>query len=315
MKRNALTIVTGGVLVLIFGLMLFAFQVRSTEVAVVTTFGRYSRSLDKPDLYWRLPWPIQKIYKFDNRVQAYEKKLDQTTTADALNLLISVYVGWRVADPELYLKALNGDPIKAEQTLDPLIRNVKNGVIARHPFADLISTNAAALKFDQIEQEMVREIKGPARLNYGIEIELLGIKQLGLPESITTAVFNRMKAERQTRISEFRSQGEMQAAIIRANANNETNKVLTYAQAEATKILGEAEREAARYYAVFARDPGLAIFIKSLKALETATKDRTTLILDQQTAPFNLLQGQTDSGNHPAHLPVRPGSNPALPAR
>lgn len=288
-KPNPLTLFTGGVLVVIFGFMLFAFQVRSTEVAVQTTFGRYARSVDKPDLYFRMPWPVQKVYKFDNRIQTYEKKFEQTTTKDALNLLVSVYVGWRIADPRVFLETLNGDMTKAEQTLDPLVRNVKNGVIANHPFSDLISTNAAALKFDQIEQEMLKGIQAQAKANYGIQIELLGIKQLGLPESITTAVFNRMKAERQQRIVQFRSEGEMRANIIKASANNATNRVLTLAQAEATKIMGEAEREAAKYYSVFGQNPDLYLFLKSLKALEASTKEKTTIILDQNTAPFQLL--------------------------
>lgn len=289
MKRNPITLITGLLLVLIFGMMLFLFQVRSTEVAVVTTFGRFSRSITQPDFYFRLPWPIQKVYKFDNRIQSFEKKFEQTTTSDALNLLVSVYVGWRIADPKLFLDTLNGDVTKAEQTLDPLVRNVKNGVISKYAFAELISTNAASLKFDKIEEEMLSMIRGQARDNYGIQVDLLGINQLGLPESITTAVFNRMKGERQTRIQEFRSQGEMQASIIKAKANDETNRLMIDAQAEATKILGEAEREAARYYAVFAQNPDLYVFLKSLKALETSTKEKTTLILDQQSAPFNLL--------------------------
>lgn len=43
MKRNPLTLVIGLVLILIFGLLLFTFQVRTTEVAVVTTFGKPTR--------------------------------------------------------------------------------------------------------------------------------------------------------------------------------------------------------------------------------------------------------------------------------
>ncbi len=39
MKRNTLTIVIGAVLVLIFALLLFVFQVRKSETAVVATFG------------------------------------------------------------------------------------------------------------------------------------------------------------------------------------------------------------------------------------------------------------------------------------
>ena len=40
MKRNILTLVIGAVLVVIFALLLFIFQVRQSEVAVVTTFGK-----------------------------------------------------------------------------------------------------------------------------------------------------------------------------------------------------------------------------------------------------------------------------------
>ena len=43
MKRNLLTIVIGAVLVVIFALLLFVFQVRQSETAVVTTFGKPAR--------------------------------------------------------------------------------------------------------------------------------------------------------------------------------------------------------------------------------------------------------------------------------
>ena len=40
MKRNTLTVVIGAVLVVIFALLLFVFQVRKSEIAVVATFGK-----------------------------------------------------------------------------------------------------------------------------------------------------------------------------------------------------------------------------------------------------------------------------------
>ena len=40
MKRNLLTVIVGAVLVVIFALLLFVFQVRQSETAVVTTFGK-----------------------------------------------------------------------------------------------------------------------------------------------------------------------------------------------------------------------------------------------------------------------------------
>ena len=84
MKQNKITLVTSGVLLLIFLCMLFTFQVRQTEVAVVTTFGRFSRSVTNAGFQWRLPWPVQKVYWFDNRLQIFEPILP-----------CSIYVGLR----------------------------------------------------------------------------------------------------------------------------------------------------------------------------------------------------------------------------
>ncbi len=296
MKRNPITLVTGGVLALIFGLMLFTFQVRQTEIAVVTTLGKPTGTITNAGFNLRLPWPIQKVHLLDNRVQNFERKFEQTTTKDAINLLITVYAGWRVANDSnrtlLYFNSFFGDPAKAEQALEPLLRNVKNGVIGQHIFGDLVSTNEAALKFDLIEKEMLAAIQPQASNVFGIDIQFLGIKQLGLPEMITTKVFDRMKAERNTRAAQFRSEGERAAKMIRSDADNLAEKILSEAKATAIEINGGAEAKASEYYKVMQQNPELAIFLFQLNALEASTKERTTLMLDQQTAPFNMLGSQ-----------------------
>jgi membrane protease subunit HflC len=292
MKRNPITLVTAGILALVFALMLFTFQVRQTEIAVVTTFGKFSRDITTPGFNWRLPWPIQRIYKFDNRIQNFERKFEQTTTRDAINILITVYAGWRVTNPRLYLESLNGDSLKAEQTIEPLIRNAKNGVISQYRFGELISTNQAELKFDQIEKNMLGTVRPAALSTYGIDVAFVGIKQLGLPESITTKVFDRMKAERQTRVKQYQTDGEKAARIIRAEADSKANQIMADAKAKVIEINGNAEARASEYYKVLQQNPELANFIFQRNALEQSLKEKATLILDQQTPPFNMMGGQ-----------------------
>ena len=82
-----MTFAIGAVLVVIFALLLFVFQVRQSEVAVVTTFGKPVRaSLDEPGAYFKWPWPIQKVYKFDQRIQNFEDKFSETYTVDKITL-------------------------------------------------------------------------------------------------------------------------------------------------------------------------------------------------------------------------------------
>jgi membrane protease subunit HflC len=299
MKQNKITLVTSGVLLVIFLCMLFTFQVRQTEVAVVTTFGRYSHSVTNAGFQWRLPWPIQKVYWFDNRLQIFESKIDQPITQDLISLLISVYVGWRITDPKLFLESFNGDITKAEQTLEPIARNAKS-VIGKHRFGDLISTNQADLKFDQIEKAMFDAMQEGTKSNYGLAIETLGIKQINLPDSITTTVFERMKKERETLVAIYLSEGEREGKNIKAKADTAANDILARANAEKEKIIGQAEQKAAEYYAQFEKNPELAKFLFDLKAVEQSLKERSSLILGPQTPPFNLLNGATNySGSSP----------------
>jgi modulator of FtsH protease HflC len=290
-KNSRLSFVVGGLLLLLFMALLFCFQVRNTEVAVVTTFGRYSRDIADPGLYFRLPVPIQSVYRFDNRLQNFERKFEQSTTRDARNLLVTMYVGWRIESARKFLELFGGDTAKAENTLEGLVSNAKNAVIGRYVFSDLISPDPNAVKFDQFEADVLKEIAGPASEKYGIKIELVGVKQLGLPEAITGKVFERMRAERDRLVKQYQGEGNARAQEIRSEADRKRDEVLAKARADALRIMGEADAQASKELAILEKNPGLAVFLYQVNALKESLRERTTLFLDQKTAPFNLLSG------------------------
>ena len=296
MKRNPIIFATGSLLLLLFVLLLFVFQVRKTEVAVVTTFGKATRPITEPGPYWKWPWPVQKVYKFDQRTHVSEGKFEQVLTSDGYSLLISVYVGWKISQPDLFFPRFAGSTNRAEESLEGIVRNAYSGIVGKHPFSHFISTDEKNLKFGEIEQEMLARVQADAKgNNYGIDIPFLGIRRLGLPESVTKLVFERMESEREVLVSRIKSDGERQASDIRERANYESSKLLTDAEAQAQKILGEGEKEAARSFEVFKQEPNLAIFLLKLKALEQFLQNRTTLILDQNTSPLDLLKNQQTS--------------------
>ena len=158
MKRNPLTLIIALLLILIFGFLLFSFQVRTTEVAVVTTFGKPTRPITEPNLYFKWPWPIQKVWTFDRRVQNFEDRLTEGLTSDSFNLLTSVYVGWKVSDPTAFFPRFAGsaNPIAAAETLlDQWLGNAKTAVVGKHPLADFVSTSDNGAAFLAIENEIL----------------------------------------------------------------------------------------------------------------------------------------------------------------
>ena len=80
-------------------------------------------------------------------------------------------------------------------------------------------------------------------------------------------------------------------SVSSIRANRRSAEVLASAEAQATEIRGKGEADAAQYLTVFQQNPELANFIFRLTALESALKERSTLVLDQSTQPFDLFQG------------------------
>lgn len=307
MKRQQLTIWVSAILAILFLFIVLVFQVRQTEIAVVTTFGQITRSITEPGGYFRWPWPIQKVYKFDRRLQNFESRFDQVTTSDGRSLTVSIFSGWRIQEPRLFQQRFKGSLVRAKDNLEDLVRNAQASVLAKYKFQDLVSTNRSNLKLKQIESEVLAAVRSDSQVQgFGIAVELLGFKRIGLPESITAKVFDRMKAERQKEVSRLESEGESEAIRIRAEADRQRQQILAEANAQATIIIGQGEAEAARYYQVFQQNPELAIFLMEMETLEGSLKDRTTLILDQQTAPFHRFKQVLDLQSEPQGQTTQP---------
>jgi membrane protease subunit HflC len=295
MKQNVLSLTIGALLLFIVCLLLFVFQVRTSEVVVVTRFGRPDRSITDPGPHWRLPWPIEKPHRFDQRTQNFEDKLTEGLTQDSFNLLTSVYVGWKITDPSAFFPKFAGtdQPIaEAERVLERMLSNAKAAVIGKHPLVDFLSTDPQANRFADIESEILALVQSQVKVNnYGLEVRFLGLKRLGLPESVTQSVFERMTKEREVLTRKSEADGEADAAKIRSGANRNAAERLSAAKAEATQIIAQGEAEAAKSLEVFQQNPELASFLFRLTALENSLKERSILIFDQHTTPFDLFQG------------------------
>jgi membrane protease subunit HflC len=301
--KNPLTLVIGVVLIIIFAMLLFCGQVRKSTVVVITTFGNVTRTISTPGFYMKWPWPIQQAYVLDQRIQNFEgDKLEEAMTSDKYPLLTTIYVGWKINDAtNFFPKFAYGSVPEAETQLKPLLRSAKSAVVGSHPLADFVSTDEKQLKFEAIEQEILKRVQDQVnQKNWGIEMEFLGIKKLGFPDAVTQDVFKRMTSERQVLSSKTQFEGESEASKIRSSADAQSSEIIANADAQATRIKGEAQAEAAKSFAVFEQNPELAKFLLSLNAMESSLKDRSTLIFDQHSQPFNLFQGYSTNLINPA---------------
>ncbi len=301
MKRNAMTLLIGTVLVVIFALLLFVFQVRQSEVAILTTFEKpTAQPYDQPGAYFKWPWPIQKVYKFDQRIQNFEDKFSQTLTADNNNLIVTLYTGWRISDARLFYPKFQGSVPAAQRILEGMLRSAQNAVIGQHNLSEFVNADPKQLKFDAIEREIESRVQAELSTNdYGIRLEFLGFKKIELPESVTQAVFDRMKNERQKLISRTENEGKAEAQKIQSAADRQAAETIANADAAATRIRGEGEAAAAKVLPVFQQNPALANYLLRIDALKQSLNQKATLIFDERTPPFDLFL------NFPTNTPSR----------
>jgi len=287
MKNIAITIFIALVAV-VMGLYLIAFQVRETESALVTRFGKPVREITEPKLYFKWPAPIERVHKFDSRMKVFEADLGETTTKGAVPIIVNTYVVWRIAEPLKFLNSV-GTVKEAEVKLYSQITDTQNRVIGQHSFGEFVNSDKDKIKFNQIEAEMLADLEQTLSDEYGIEIKTLGIKQLKVSKDVTVKVFERMKAARNRRTETTIARGEAEAAKIRTDANLKKTKLLATAEARAKEIRGRGDAKAAEYYKMLEEEPELAMLLRNIEALEKILKERTTIVIRDDSEPFKLL--------------------------
>ncbi len=248
-----------------------------------------TREITKPGWYLKWPAPIERVHRFDSRMQVFEADLIETTAKDQDTIIVNTYVVWRIAEPLKFLNSV-GTVKEAEKKLYSQITDTQNRVIGQHSFGEFVNSDPTKIKFKQIEDEMLADLEQTLSDEYGIEIKTLGIKRLKVNEDVSKDVFERMKAARNRRTETTIARGEAEAARIKADANYKAKELLATAEARAKAIRGQGDAEAAKYYKLLEEEPELAMFLRNIEALEKILKERSTIVIRDDSEPFKLLQ-------------------------
>jgi len=289
MKKIAVPVLIA-VIFAIMALYLVSFQVRETESAFITRFGKplEDREITRPGLYFKWPAPIERVHRFDSRMRVLDVPPTETTTREQISIIVTTYVVWRVAEPLKFLNAV-GTVADANDAIRYRLNNAQNRVIGQHTFSEFVNSDPERIKLADIQVEMLKDLQEPVRNDYGIEIKTLGIKQLKISEEVTKDVFERMRAERRRRTEATIVQGNAAATTIRTDADVKRTALLAAAEGRAKAIRGRGDAEAAQYYKMLQEAPELAMFLRNLEALQ-ALGENSTIVIPSDVEPFKYLR-------------------------
>ncbi len=321
MRRSKITVFVVGCVFALLLAYLFWFKVEVSQAVVHYRFNKVRRVLIGSEdggagLHFKIPL-IDRIQPYDRRVRVLDSTAVEFQLKDDAAIVVSTYIAWRVEDVLAYGKSqlLSGNQDKAVRELRKLVDGEMTRALADMTFADFVSTDESALKFDQLEDKVQKAVqKAMDEKEYGLDLVAFGVKRTALPERASLAVLDSMEAERKK-------------SDTLAEARQNARRILADAEAEAERIRGEGEAAEAAAYAVFAQEPELAIFLRSLDSMRSiAEKARDagspiTFVLDTTGPVWKALMGPqgvgvgTEVPRRPADSEPQPGSGTAAPGR
>ncbi len=261
------------------------FTISEWEQAIVIQLGEFKRSIQKPGLNWKYPF-IQQVVKLERRILASDAQPAEYLTKDKKRVVVDHVTRWKIQDPLQFYKTVRAEAA-ARARLDEIVFSELRGELATREFAEIIAAER------EPAMEAVAARAAEKAKEFGIDVVDVRVKRADLPREVQESVFARMRAERERISKRYRSEGEEEAAKIRAGTDKEKTIILAKAYEESETRRGEGDAQATTIYAAaFGQDPEFYSFVRSLQAYDKFLGKKTTLLLPQDA---RLLRYLSDS--------------------
>lgn len=281
--QNKILVALG--LVLIVGMM-SVFTVSETEKAIKFRLGEIVKDDYTPGIHFKLPF-INNIKKFDSRIQTMAEKPEQFLTSEKKNVIVDLFVKWRIGNVTTFYTAVAGDVNQANLRLNQTIKNAIRGEFSKRDIKQLVSTDRSAIR------DVLMEKSKTIAPNLGIDIIDVQVMRIDLPKEVSSSVFRRMEAERESVAREFRSQGAESAEKKRAEADKQRVVELANAFRDAETLRGEGDAISAEIYSkAYGADTEFFTFYRSLNAYKKTFSKSSMMVVDPNSDFFQYFNKQ-----------------------
>ncbi|MCH4563313.1 protease modulator HflC [Halomonas sp. EGI 63088] len=292
MINNRSLIIVGGLAAAAWLASNSLYVVDETERAVKLRFGEIVEENIQPGLHFKVP-VTQTVRKFDTRVLTLDTDPSRYLTLEQKAVIVDSYVKWQVVNPTRYYEATAGDEMMATRLIQPRVDES-----LRNEFGRLDLQQIIAERRDDLMTGPANDLDALMREELGVAIVDIRVKRIDLPEDVSSAVYDRMRSEREREAREWRAQGQEEAERIRANADRRRQVLLAQATERSETLRGEGDAEAAAIFSeAYSQDPEFFAFWRSLNAYRNSfSGDGNMLVLDPSSDFFQYLKSPTNRG-------------------
>jgi membrane protease subunit HflC len=271
------------------------FVIKEGSKAIVIQFGKVQKDADtdqtvvfEPGIHWKLPF-IDRVVQLDARIQTLDEVPSRFVTSEKKDLIVDLYVKWKIKDFARYYLATGGFKDSAEILLQQKVNNGLRSEFGTRTISQIVSGERSEL----MDEAMAQASESSDQL--GIEIIDVRVKQINLPPEVRNFIFQRMRTERDAVAREHRSEGKEQSEIIKADMDAKVTVMLADAQRNARKLKGEGDAQAAQIYAqTYTKDPEFYSFLRSMDAYKASFNNKQdVLIVEPDSDFFRYMKNQS----------------------
>ncbi|MGH8762605.1 MAG: protease modulator HflC [Nitrosospira sp.] len=280
MKNYTSTIL--GVIVALFllaGSSLYVVDQR--QQAILFQLGEVVDVKTSPGLYFKIP-VAQNVRYFDSRILTMDTaEPERFITSEKKNVLVDLFVKWRIIDVKQYYISVRGDEMLAQTRLAQTVNSSLRDEFGNRTVHDVVSGER-----DKIMEIMRQKADADAR-KIGVEVVDVRLKRVDLPQEVSESVYRRMEAERKRVANELRSTGAAESEKIRADADRQREVILAEAYRQAQESKGEGDAKASAIYAsAFQPNPEFYAFYRSLEAYTQSFKNKGDMMVLEPNSDF-----------------------------
>lgn len=276
------TSVFSGIIIAVFFLGSSAiYIVDQRQQAILFQLGEVIDVKTEPGLYFKIPI-AQNVRFFEKRILTMNtEEPERFITSEKKNVLVDLFVKWRIVDVKQYYISVRGDENLAQTRLAQTINASLRDEFGNRTVHDVVSGER-----DVIMEIMRQKADSDAR-SIGVEVVDVRLKRVDLPQEVSESVYRRMEAERKRVANELRSTGAAESEKIRADADRQREVIMAEAYREAQKTMGDGDSQAAATYSnAFQKDAEFYAFWRSVDAYKQSFKNKGDMLILEPTSDF-----------------------------
>jgi membrane protease subunit HflC len=277
---------------------------------VITQFGRpVGDPITEAGLKFKLPF-IQEKHLFEKRLLTWDGDPNQIPTKDKKYIWVDTTARWRIVDSLKFLQTVTTYQMVLSR-LDDIIDSVVRDIISSNDLVEAVRTHTWQPPQRETVGDQTRQIQNVEKIKlgrekisraileaaselvvpYGIELVDVRIKRLNYVKSVRNKVYGRMISERNRIAAEYRSEGEGRKAEIIGRMERELKQIKSTAYKKAQIVKGGADAEATKIYGeAYNQDPEFYQFSKTLETYKQMENNNNFLILSTESDFYKYLK-------------------------